>query len=152
MIKSPKLSTLSITTSARPMQYALVIFVFKHISQFGPSKSACRHYAYPKLVPLSLETPLVIHVALQDYVHRPNSLWTPAANLASHAIDRFVLLRVLHVCVFGFFWFMLQVFSVAPHSYFHLFRVLGFSVYLLSSIQNPVMKMMMQVSELYRTS
>ena len=78
---------------------------------WGPSESACRHHAYQSPVPLLLTTPLVIHeknwkcldpqaqgfsMALQDYVHRPNSLRTPAANPAIHVIYRFVLLRLLH--------------------------------------------------------
>ena len=34
-------------------------------------------------------------VALKDYVHRPNSLWTPAVSPAIHTIDHSVLLRLL---------------------------------------------------------
>ena len=60
---------------------------------------------------LLLATPLVIHdknwmcldpqatglpVALLDFFHQQNSLWTPVASPASHAKDRSVLLRLLH--------------------------------------------------------
>ena len=86
----------------------------------GLSGSECRYCACQSPVPLLLATPLVIReknwkcldpqaqgfaVALKDYFYRPNSLRTPAANPASHAIDRSVLLRVLHfICVFCFCW------------------------------------------------
>ena len=100
----------------------------------GPSESAGRHYAYPNPVPLLLATPLATHeknwkcldiqaqgypVALTDYVHRPNSLRTPAANPAIHVIDRFVHLRVLHFYFcFRFLLIHAAGFPVAPHSYF----------------------------------
>ena len=77
-------------------------------------------------------------MALKDNVHRPNSLRTPAANPAIHAIDRFVILRVLH------FYFCFQFLlihaagsSVAPHSYSHLFRELDFRCICQRQIQNP---------------
>ena len=108
----------------------------------GPSQSACGHYAYPNPVLLLLATPLVIHeknwkcldiqaqgfsIALRDYVHRPNCLWTPAANLGIHVLDRFVLLRVHHFYFcFRFLSVYASGFPVAPHSYIHFFRVLDF--------------------------
>ena len=76
------------------------------------SESACRHYAHPNLFPFLLATPSVIHeknwkgldIQAQGGFPRGSeglrsstkSLWTPAANPASHAIDRCVLLRVPH--------------------------------------------------------
>ena len=124
----------------------------------GPSGSACGHYAYANPVPLLLATSLVVHekywkcldpeaqgfpVALKDGFHRPNVLGTPAASLASHAIDHSVLLRVLHfyVCFRSLlvYW---AGFPVAPHSYFHLLRLLDFRCICLHQIRNPVMKMM----------
>ena len=103
---------------------------------WGPSESACGHCACPNPVPLLLATPLVIHeknskcldvqapgfpVAPKNHFHWPISLWTPAASLASHAIDLPVLLRVLH---FQCFWFLLIYaagFTVTPHSHFQSF-------------------------------
>ena len=116
----------------------------------GPSESACGHYAYPNPVPLLLATSLVIHeknwkcldilaqgfpVALTDYLHRPNFLWNPSANPASHATDRFVLLRVLHFC-FRFLLVYAAGFPVAPHSYFHFFRTLDFRCICFLQIRN----------------
>ena len=70
-------------------------------------------------------------VALKDYFHRPNFLWTPAASPAIHAIDRFVLLRFLFV-----FLVSVGLCSGFPHNsslVLRLLSVAGFSVYLLTS-------------------
>ena len=108
----------------------------------GLSGSECRHCAYPSQVPLLLATPMVIHeknwkcldpwapgfpVTLKDYFHRTNFLWTPVVSPASHAKDRFVLLRVLHVYFcFRFLSVYAAGFPVTPLSYFHFIRVLDF--------------------------
>ena len=122
---------------------------------FSLSGSECKNCVYPSPVPLLLATPLVTHeknwkcldiqaqgfsVALKDQFHRPNFLWTPAASPASHATDRFVLLRFLHF-YFRFLLIHAPSFPVTPHSYFHFFRVLGFRCICSRQIQNPVMKM-----------
>ena len=60
VIKSPKCSALGTTVPARLLQEALVIFVFKQISQFG-SFGKCVNCACPSPVPLLLATPLVTH-------------------------------------------------------------------------------------------
>ena len=115
----------------------------------GLSKSECGHYACPNLVPLLLATPLVIHeknwkcldaqapglpVAAKNNFHRPHFLWTPAASPASHAIDRSVLLRVLHFYLcFRFLLIHAPGFTVTPHSYFHFILLRDFSAYLLTS-------------------
>ena len=105
----------------------------------GSSECACGHCAYPNPVPLLLATPKVIHeknwqcldpqaqgfpVAPQDNVHRPKTLWNPAASPASHAIDRFVLLCVHFYFCFQFLSVYAAGFPVAPNSYFHFFLVL----------------------------
>ena len=153
VIKSPKNSALGTTVPARLLQEALVILVFKHVSQFGSFGGKCGNtQCLPEPVPLLLATPLVIHkknwqcldiqaqglhVALKDYVHRPLSLWNPAGSPASHAIDR-CLLRVLHICFcFRFLSVYAAGFSVAPHSYFPLLSSTGFFVYLLKSNTEP---------------
>ena len=62
-------------------------------------------------------------MALKDYFHQPKFLWTPEARPASLAIDRCVLLRVLHYFCFRFLLVYASGFPVAP----------GFSAYLLTS-------------------
>ena len=64
---------------------------------FGRSESACRHCAYPNPVQLLLATPLVFmrrtgNVSISQL--KATKFSTPAASPASHATDRFVLLRV----------------------------------------------------------
>ena len=106
------------------------------------SGSECRYCACPSPVPLLLAPPLVIHeknwkcpdpqapgflVALQEHFHQPKFLCTPVGSPAVHAIDRHVLLRVLHFYLC--FWFLLVSaagFPVIPHSFFHFFLDTGF--------------------------
>ena len=65
------------------------------------------------------------------------------ASPATHAIDRFVLLRVLHFSfLFRFLLAYAAGFPVALHSYFRFFLVLDFQCICFRQIRNPVMKMM----------
>ena len=68
-------------------------------------------------------------VAPKDYVHRPNSLRTPAANQAIHVIYRFALLRVLHLYFCCRFLSASQ--RVSPGAP-QLLSATGFAVYLLT--------------------
>ena len=150
-MESPKFSALGTTVPARLCKKPSLFSSSSRYRNLGPSESACRHYAYPT-VPLLLATPLVIQeknwkcldtqpqgfsVNLKDYVHRPNSLWTPAANPAFHVIDRSVLLRVLNFSFcFRFLLVYASGFPVAPHSYFHFFRALDYRCICLCQILN----------------
>ena len=89
---------------------------------------------------LLLATPLVIQFlrGSKGLLSSTNFLWTPAAGPASHAIDRFVLLRNLdfYFC----FWFLSVCaagFTVAPHSYFHFFRYWFYGVS--SDVKNGIL-------------
>ena len=104
VIELPACSPLSTTVPARLLQEALVMFVFKQISQFG-SFGKCEHVhcACPSPVPLFFARDSIDNsweelevsrcpsagfpVALKDYFHRPNFLWTLPASPASHARD-----------------------------------------------------------------
>ena len=114
----------------------------------GPSESAYLHCAHPNLVSLLLAAPLVIHeknwkcldplaqgfpVALKDYFHRPNSLWTPVVTSAIHAMHRFVLLRVLHFFLFSVSVGLCCRFHRNSSLVLALLSCTGFSVYMLTS-------------------
>ena len=67
---------------------------------------------------------LWVSKALLMYFHQRKSLWNPA-SLASHATDRFVLLRVLHFYFCSrFLWFHAAGLPEALHSYLYFFLVL----------------------------
>ena len=67
---------------------------------------------------------------LQRPVFIDQILWNPAASPAIHAMDRFVLPPIVYL-YFGFRFLLVYAAGVpvAPHSYFHFFRLL----YLLTS-------------------
>ena len=108
-IKSPKCSALGTTVPVRLLPEALVIFVFKQITQFGVLRKVRLYTVLARTpVPLLLAAPVEVHEtnwkcvhssasglpeALLKHFHQLNSPWIPEANQASHATYLFVLLR-----------------------------------------------------------
>ena len=97
----------------------------------GNSESACGHYAYPNKVPLLLATLLVIHEKNWQclYIQAQGFPWLSRSTFiaipASHAIDSLCTSsRSSFLFVFSVSVGLCSGFPVAPHSYFHFFRVL----------------------------
>ena len=140
VIISQNFSSFGMTVPARPLQEVHVIFV-KQISQFGSfGKSFVIHEKNWRCLHVQAQG---FSVALKDNFHPPSFLWTLVASPASHAIDRSVLLRVLHFYLcFRFLVVYAAGFTVTSHSYFYFFRVLDFRCICLRQIQNLLMKML----------
>ena len=130
------------TSSARSPRYFclqadIAIWVFREVS-VDTVLARARFHLCSRLLWYSWEDREVswsisagFPMALEDCIHRPNFLWNPAASPASHATDRFVLLRVLHFYFsFRFLLIYAACFPVTPHSYFHFFRLRDVSMYL----------------------
>ena len=101
--------------------------LFSSLSRYrnvGPSECACRHYAYSNQVPLLLATPLLNHdknwkcfgihaqgfpMALKDYVHRLNSLWTPTSQSGNSCNRSLYTSSHPYFFVSGFCWFRHRV-------------------------------------------
>ena len=82
-------------------------------------------------------------VTLKDYFHRTNFLWTPVVSPASHAKDRFVLLRVPS-CLYFCFRFLSVYAAGFPRNsslVLPLHSSTGFLVYLLNSSINQRRRM-----------
>ena len=160
VIKSRKCSALGTTVPVRLLQEALVVFLFKPISQFGPSESPFLQCAYPNLVPLLLAAPLVIREKKLEVSRLPCSgfpqrhCWSTfinqilseflkSINQAIHARYLFVLLRVHHFYLcFRFLRIDAEGLTEALHKYFRFFLVLDFQCICWHQIRNPVMEMM----------
>ena len=154
VIKSPKLSALDTTALARLLQEALVIFVFKHISQFGSFgkcvNTLCLHepgstYARGS-IGSSWDELEVSWLPCSDfpksvlkYFHQPNAPWILVADEAIHAIYLFVPLSIPYFYfAFRFLWIHATGLPEALHSYSQLLSDTGVSTSLFSDTESPL--------------
>ena len=150
-----RFSALGRTVPARILQEALVIFVFKQISQFWSfGKCVQTHCAYPNPVPLLLATPLVIHeknwkcldvhatgfhVALQELLSSTKfSLNSCGQSGESCNSSRCTSSSSSFLSGFSVFTGSGNGFPVTLRSYFHFFLLLDFPC----QSQKPAMKML----------
>ena len=142
-MKSPKCSAQGKTVPVRLLQEALVVLVFKQISQFGSFGKNVYTLCLPNQVPLLLAAPLAIHEmtwkcldfhaldfskALLKYFHQPKFFLNSCSqsgnscdiSLCTSSRSSFLLFSV-------FCGFMQRVPKLkALHTYVHSFLVLDF--------------------------